>query len=468
MLQGQYRAREKSGMVQQRLDTAYSRMQWVRQSILRIAPCSNCKRWSNKAPSHKNTPWNNTTCFVKSDLDFPCGSNWKRRFANCMNLWSMARFPASLDPNHNKNKSSNTSFLFAGPSPMFLQRDEEPNEEKNPQPAQLQQPPGLAATTTTSNHDASTTTVPTSTPNSNQSPPAATAPPDDDDKNQDDALHLSPSLSVLLQRIQALEERLAHQEQRQRRQHPQTSPQPHSPSSTTTTTQVIPGGDPFADDDHNRSTPIRSANTTTNTNTPMVIPTTGGGQVEEQQQALEERDQWLLALPRPNKSSIVNEKKKQLEQEQGTQPSGWMQDMWKQGKSRLQSMIPEDQTTLSSILGSLSLSSSPMEEDEKKSSNLTTTTTMPTPSSTGEALQPRSSSSSSTHSTDNHHQKDDDGTNRLESKDQDETIDKVTTTTTTTATTPVSNNNNTTNDTPHIAVRGGKCGKRSLLLTATH
>ena len=33
-----------------------------------------------------------------------------------------------------------------------------------------------------------------------------------------------------------------------------------------------------------------------NYTTHVVIPTTGGGQVEEQQQALEERDQWLLAL----------------------------------------------------------------------------------------------------------------------------------------------------------------------------
>ena len=77
----------------------------------------------------------------------------------------------------------------------------------------------------------------------------------------------------------------------------------------------------FADDDHSKSTPSIS-NTTTNTNTPMVIPTTGGGQVEEQQQALEERDQWLLALDKAEQVKYHKRKKKQLEHEQGKQPSG--------------------------------------------------------------------------------------------------------------------------------------------------
>ena len=524
MLQGQYRATEKSGMVQQGLDTAYSRMQWVRQSILRtwdpdyqvdMQTGQRILDTQKIAPNYKPLVmderwwfWNIVATVLAPTLgiilfcewygrpqleayesdrallelqemveqgsltqeqaleqhDLFCQERfglplWQQLETACRELYEFivhGTIPASLDPNHHKNKgSNNTSLLFAGPSPMFLQREEEPNEaeKKNPQPAHLQQPPApaLVAATTTANQsqsDPSSTTSPSTSPktlDSNQSLPTATAPPDDGDKNKDDALHLSPSLSVLLQRIQALEERLAHQEQRHQ-------PLPAAPSSTTIA-PTVGGSDPFADDDYSRS---MSTSTTPQTTTPIVIPTTGGGQVEEQQQALEERDQWLLALAKAEQVKYRERKKKQLEQEQPDKEPSWMEELWKQGTNHVKTIFP-DQTALSSILGSLSLSSSPMEEEGKTNqedgrsnhTTTTTTTTVTTPPSTREALQPRNSSSS-THSTDKHHQKDDDTTKRLDNKDnKDENIDKLTTTTTTTPTKPVLNNKNTTDDPPH-------------------
>ena len=72
-----------------------------------------------------------------------------------------------------------------------------------------------------------------------------------------------------------------------------TQKPPHSPSSTTTTTtQVIPGGDPFANDDPSRSLTPSSISTTTQIQRPWPFPPVE----EQQQQALEEEcDPWLVA-----------------------------------------------------------------------------------------------------------------------------------------------------------------------------
>ena len=92
--------------------------------------------------------------------------------------------------------------LFSGPSPMFLHRQEEPNNEEDAQQQEQQAPAGLAAPAAPSNQSQSASSAPTSTPNSldssNQSPSATTTAPYDSHK--DGTLHLSSCLSVLLQR----------------------------------------------------------------------------------------------------------------------------------------------------------------------------------------------------------------------------------------------------------------------------